>query len=259
MRENHFFYADLAGNAYLENEERFILIEGRGQKDLPTFEKEAFFTPAFMRLVFAYLINPDLLNFSYREQKDQSGVGLGTISQHLPKLEQAGYIKKGTNQKWEWENLPGLAERWIDTYPQMLLPQLGIGQYKLSRAYSSYDDWRNWFTPNSDLQWGAEPAGAWMTDYLQPALYTIYTRLPKRELMKKLKLIPDNQGPIYVRDSFWPESLSTPLPTVPPILVYADLMASKDGRNRQIANMIHERYHTNLFPTSGQTRFQNPV
>jgi hypothetical protein len=57
------------------------------------------------------------------------------------------------------------------------------------------------------------------------------------------KLRADPQGDIEILDAFWDFEDEKPMPeTVPPLLAYADLIATLDPRNLEAAKLIHERY-----------------
>ena len=59
--------------------------------------------------------------------------------------------------------------------------------------------------------------------------------------MQSLKLLPDNDGNIEVLKLFWKvENNYRVKPIVPPLLIYADLMGSRIGRNIETAKMILE-------------------
>jgi hypothetical protein len=66
------------------------------------------------------------------------------------------------------------------------------------------------------------------------------------DLVKRHRLRPDPEGPIQILEKFWqfaPVTTSeTPPGVAPPLLVYADLLASRDPRNAEVAQMIKEKY-----------------
>ena len=50
-------------------------------------------------------------------------------------------------------------------------------------------------------------------------------------------------GEIEILDAFWNFDDNQPMtPTVPPLLAYADLIATLDPRNLEAAKLIHDRY-----------------
>ena len=62
-------------------------------------------------------------------------------------------------------------------------------------------------------------------------------------LVKQHRLRADPQGTIEILDAFWNFQLEGPQPDlVPPLLVYADLMATLDPRNLEVAKRIREQH-----------------
>jgi len=102
------------------------------------------------------------------------------------------------------------------------------------------DQWEQ--LPNADFYWGAETAGAVLTNHLHPEVFTIYTKQPKIILMKNLRLVPDPAGNVEILDVFWHDQLNYKQGLVPPLLAYADLVTSLDSRNREIADRIRQQY-----------------
>lgn len=111
------------------------------------------------------------------------------------------------------------------------------------------------------MWWGGEPAAAIMTDYLRPGVLTIYTeRLPAKFIHEhRLTKVPnDNRGrleaTVEVRKPFWgtalqqhydelglPNTLGQPKRNVPPVLVYADLLATGDARCIETAEGLYDK------------------
>ena len=68
-----------------------------------------------------------------------------------------------------------------------------------------------------------------------------YGRRPNR-------LRADAQGDIEILDAFWNLPPTTDYPdVVPPILAYADLIATLDPRNIEVAKLIREKYIDDAF------------
>ncbi len=88
-----------------------------------------------------------------------------------------------------------------------------------------------------------------LTEYLKPEKITIYTRQPLGDLMLKNKIRKDPKGNIEVFEVFWKfEYEWTYKNLVPPILIYADLMATGDQSHyRLIQDMRDKKYHQNDF------------
>jgi hypothetical protein len=94
-------------------------------------------------------------------------------------------------------------------------------------------------------------AAARLTNHLKPAAATIYleparAREALATLVQEHRLRADPQGTVEILDAFWnlPEvpKKDTPQALVPALLVYADLMATLDPRNLEVAKRIREQY-----------------
>jgi hypothetical protein len=85
-----------------------------------------------------------------------------------------------------------------------------------------------------------------LTGYLKPNAVTLYMR-PKNLRQNLTKLVVDNKlraapnGEIEVLEAFWDFEMDGPADRVPPLLVYADLLATMDPRNFTVGQMILEQ------------------
>src|SRR5262249_26873816 len=101
--------------------------------------------------------------------------------------------------------------------------------------------------------WGGEVAASKLTDHLKPATYTVYLRPDTDQatiptLVKEHRLRADLQGNVEFLDAFWNFQMKAEdLDTVPPVLVYADLMATLDARNLNVAKRIRDEYIKRAF------------
>ena len=87
--------------------------------------------------------------------------------------------------------------------------------------------------------WGGEPAADLLTDYLKPEEFTIYTNETQQEIIKRYRWVPDDNGEIYGYKKFWNNDIGNKAPA---LLVYAELMETKDSRCIETANLIYEQY-----------------
>ena len=68
-------------------------------------------------------------------------------------------------------------------------------------------------------------------------------RRPVNNLIIDLKLRQDRNGDIELREKFWEfDTEGTDRAVVPPLLVYADLLATGDTRNIETAKVIYSDY-----------------
>jgi hypothetical protein len=94
---------------------------------------------------------------------------------------------------------------------------------------------------------GGEIAAAKLTWHLKPEGYTIYSDHLPGKLIYKFKFQKDPKGNVEFLTPFWTfgwELAENGL--VPPLLIYADLMATGDARAIEAAEIIYDNYLTRL-------------
>jgi len=250
-RELNLQYIDAAGNVYLQNPGLYILVKGQRpiEEDHDTKDQEGkrAGTATNLRVFFALLCKPKLLNAPYREINKIAGVALGAIGWIFFDLNARGYVTggKGKGDRILLEQQK-LTQEWVTNYPIKLRPKLNPRRFRAPTT----DWWRNLDVTQYGAQWGAEVAADKLTGHLRPHAFTLYFHEENRQknltkLVVDHKLRPDTQGDIETLDAFWDFEDEKPmLETVPPLLVYADLIATLDPRNLETAKLIYEQYDT---------------
>jgi hypothetical protein len=249
-RELDLQFIDATGNAYLRGPGLFVLVKGQRpieRNELLLIEPEGkrVGTATHLRVIFALLCKPELLNAPYREIVKVAGVALGTIGWVFYDLTDRGFTtggkRKGDRVMLERKKL---IEEWITTYPIKLRPKLNPRRFKAPEP----NWWKVVGITKYGAQWGAEVAAEKLTGYLRPNTVTIYLHKEKGQhnltrLIAENRLRPDAEGDIEILDAFWNFDDEQPMmQTVPPLLAYADLIATLDPRNIEAAKLIHERY-----------------
>jgi hypothetical protein len=208
-------------------------------------------TPTALKAVFALLCRPDLINAPYRDIKQAAGIALGAVGWVFFDLNARGYTTggkgKGDRRILERQRL---IDEWVTNYPIKLRPKLNPKRFHAPDPA--------WWHPvditQYNAQWGGEVAADKLTGHLKPNTVTIYMRPENaRQNLTKLvvdhKLRADPKGEIEVLETFWdfPPTDNRP-DVVPPLLVYADLLATMDPRNHETARIIHEEQIRGLDP-----------
>jgi hypothetical protein len=239
-------FLDTAGNAYLEYPGVFIWVKGQKPAEpvVPPALGRAF-QPTSLQVLFALLCNPALINRPYRELGVMAGVAHGTVGWVIPDLQQQGFVAglKGKRGRRRLFNLERLLAQWVDAYARQLRPRTLIGRYYVP----TFEGWRDWPLAQYGALWGGEPAGALLTDYLRPGELTIYAdKLPtvlaaQQRFMRAAE--PGQTAVVEVRRKFWNFPTEADRADVtPPVLVYADLLATGDGRCIETAKMIYDAH-----------------
>lgn len=242
-------FIDLAGNAYINEPGLFILIKGQKQNlfqnnQLNYFKGGNALTPTNLRMVFALLCNPKLLNAPYREIAKVAGIALGAVGWGFTDFAHRGLTLGGTPKGNRVLIQPEkLTQEWVTNYPIKLRPKLNPQRFRTNNP----DWWKNIDVRNYKAQWGGEVAADKLTNYLKPNFFTLYihvkdARKKFAELIVDNRLIPDPKGNIEILEAFWDFDDADFFPEIVPVLlVYADLVASNDPRNLETAKMIYDR------------------
>ncbi len=244
-------FIDTAGNAFLEQPGLFIWVNGRKPLTKPVHESVGrAFQSNGLKVVFTLLCNPAWINRPYRELAVQAEVAHGTVGVVMADLQRAGFMAdvKGQRGTRRLFNAKKLLDQWVDAYVRTLRPKTLLGRYYVQ----GIDGWKDWPLAAHAAQWGGEPAGALLTDYLHPGELTIYAdRLPTL-LAAQHKFLKDPQPGhntvVEVRRRFWrfsgdPHHANL----VPPILIYADLLAIGDARCIETAKLVYQVDVARLF------------
>lgn len=136
-----------------------------------------------------------------------------------------------------------LLDEWVANYPTILRPRLQPRRF----AAPSADWWRALRAEDLaafDACWGGEVAALALLpgSELSGEPQTLYMR-PARmaqgihALTSRYRLKPQPNGPIEILEAFWDASIDDPTRPglAPPVLVYADLMASLQPTNLEVA------------------------
>ena len=237
-------FIDTVGNAYLRAPGLYIFVRGERPPALPAMGTRGAGTATALRIVFVLLCKPELLKAPYREIVAAAGVALGAVGWVFFDLQGRGYITGGLRKRNRRLLEPArLLDEWVTNFPIKLRPKLN------PRRFQAPDPgWWQQARLEAGARWGGEVAATKLTDYLKPATCTIYldpknARETLATLVKQHRLRADPQGNVEILDAFWnfqPEG--TPPDLVPPLLVYADLMATLDPRNLEVAKRIRAQY-----------------
>lgn len=241
LQEKGIAYLETNGNAFLQNPPLYIHIDTHPpiRKDKPVTNRA--FTKTGLKAVFHFLNNKDAINDNFRKIAADTGIALGNIKYIIDGLTEAGYILKANRNDIRLKNITTLLERWIAGYRETLKPSLFTGTFRFPDK-QAIQNWRSLNLQLIDAAWGGEPAGDLLTDYLKANHLQLYTPLPKNQVMQQWKLIPDKNGELEVYKQFWQKTTEVPAQTVPPLLIYTDLLITEDPRCIETAERIYKKY-----------------
>lgn len=244
LRARGIWYADMAGNAYLRHDGLVIDVRGRRGDRSENYERHADtlpanpFTPKRAQVGLALLSSPGLESAPIREIAERAGSSVGMAKDTLDTLKTAGFIEQ-LGQERRLIRAEELLNLWVSAYPTGL-----ARSSTLLRAQGEAENW----SPPPGIEFAISGEQAVGSVIRNPETLTIYVhgyvqndgkRGPPRELMIENRWRRDGHGNIIIRELFWRD-----LPgihgagTAPPVLVYADLLASKESRQAEVAREI---------------------
>ncbi|MDE2002487.1 MAG: hypothetical protein KGJ25_03035 [Betaproteobacteria bacterium] len=230
-------FVDAAGNAYLDQPP--LLVWVKGEKPAATTHgyqpRGRAFQASGLQVLFALICNPEWVDLPYREIAQRANVAHGTVGWVMAELPKLGYVAEMRGKRRLLQRAR-LLQQWAEFYPHTLRPRLFLGRY--------HADTLEWWDKIDPTKYGAvlggEPAGGRITGFLRPGTATFYAEKIDPRLLVDLRLRTDAAGNVEIYRRFWTfEAAEAALAPAP--LVYADLMATGDGRCIETAKLIHEQ------------------
>ncbi len=190
-----------------------------------------------MKVIFVLLCDQGLADATYREIARAAQVSFGTVGPVIKDLENRGHLVQRVRRK-TLANTRELMEAWVTRYPDALRPKLFRNRYQADVDLLQALDLRG-----LKAFWGAEVAAQRFTEYLKPEHFTIYMHGDAKPLLTQARLRLDLNGNTELLQAFWNLPANPAHPDlVPPLLAYADLMATQDGRNLETAHILYEQF-----------------
>jgi len=241
-------FIDTAGNAYVKTPGVYVYVNGQPRPAEINSARFPATRVAGLQITFALLARPELVRAPYRELATAAAVALGAVTPVMRDLEARGLLSGSPIRRLL--DPRRLVEEFATHYPIALRPKLHPRRFEgrpeeLDRAALK----------PLEAYWGGEPAAERLTDFLRRGTFTIYTRKAPGRLVAALRLRASISGNVEVLDAFWNfEPDPKRADVAPAVLVYADLLATRDGRNVEAADMIYERHIEPAFQTRQAAR-----
>ncbi|MCU0355112.1 MAG: type IV toxin-antitoxin system AbiEi family antitoxin [Cytophagales bacterium] len=246
LRNDGIGYLDMAGNVFLRTAKHHVWIEGHKAEKTQTEKPNRAFSATGLKVIYLLLTDDQLVNQPQRMIAEAAGVALGNINYILNGLREQKFLIQKIRKAFMLVNRKQLLDKWLIGFEERLKPTLHIGNFRLLRN-EDYNQWKNIPLQKHQAFWGGEPAGALITGYLLPEIFTIYTEETRNDLIKNYRLVPDTNGNIRVYKKFWKGKETFNETVVHPLLAYTDLMNTGDRRNTETAQKIYDELLHNRF------------
>jgi hypothetical protein len=203
---------------------------------------------AGIRIIFALLVQPDLLNRPTRALAEAADVAPATAADRLARLREERLIL-GVGQNVKLTEPHRLHELWLKGYETLLRPKLLIGRYRI-RAVDPREAERVIEKALGDHQtwgFGAGAAAHRLIGFYRGRDTVVHVEKGDIDLAKKLQALPARDGPITVLQAPGPLAFHEDLPnTVVPQLVHAELLIAGDKRAREAAVELQRAYSSEI-------------
>jgi hypothetical protein len=242
FRARGIWYVDESGNAYLR--QQALVVDVRGRRGGTSTSQDRHlevgptnpFTPKRAQVGLALLSSPGLAAAPFREIADRAGVSLGMAKSTLDTLAIAGFVEQvGSHRRLI--RADELLNLWVAAYPG--------GLAKANTLLVARGEIDNW-SPPYGIDFAVSGEQALKGEIRNPATLVLYVhsyvhtdggRRPPRELMMENRWGRDPHGNIVIRELFWRDLPSfSNVGTAPAVLVYADLIASREPRQIEVAH-----------------------
>jgi len=239
-------FVDLAGNIHLNLEPHYhwtVL----GRLEPSRNRKTALPTPATLQVMFTLAARPEAAQWSVRQLAVVAGVSKSKAATARRQIVSEGVFRK--HEYKYWPTNPGtLNERLLAGYRQVLRPHLLIGRFRspdhtakgfLKRLRSISKQARVRYSLT-----GGPAAFALQRFYTGPHT-PIFIDTVEPDLLKKLRLLPDESGPVTLLGAFgdlvfWRREQDVPL--ADPWLIYAELMSDPLPRAHAAAEYLRKEF-----------------
>jgi len=246
LRKRNIAYLEKNGNIFFKQKGKAVLVNVNKPVNLVEKTGNRAFTDTGLKVVFQFLINDKLTTNTYREIAEKTETALGNVNNIMKGLEKEGFLIKLDKERKLLQNKKNLLEKWMVAYKENLQPKLKIGRFRFANE-KNFTEYRKLQFDENTTWWGGEPAGEILTNYLRPGELTLYTILNRNELIKKYRLVPDQNGNVLIYNAFWNTTKIRNKDIVHPLLVYVDLMNTGDSRCHETAKLIMEKHLANEF------------
>jgi hypothetical protein len=183
------------------------------------------------------LCNPELADAPFREIADRAGVSVGMAKGTLDTLAITGFVEQSAAHR-RLVRGGELLDLWASAYPG------GLG--RANTLLIARGDVRNWAPPEGvGIAVSGEQAVPGVIRHPESLVLYVDTggnKLPPRDLILKNRWHRDPQGNVVIRKLFWRNlSDNSDSEAAPAALIYADLLASHEARQIEVAHEMRTR------------------
>lgn len=243
LREAGLNYLDQSGNCHLRIGDHYVAtVEGRRA---PRAEGSRGLKAAGARILFALLAEESLIKAPYRVIGARAGASHKAARDAIARLARTREVMvDGRERAW----LPGgrrsAFERWLGDYDTILRPWLDYGRYRTSdRDPEEVDRTLAEYVARGSCLFGGVSAGYRLVEYYRGSGAVVHISGGVRAFSREVRALPDPAGMLTVLRLPCEAAAHGAVPgTVHPLLVYAEMLHSRDERALAAASMVRAQY-----------------
>jgi len=252
LKEAGINFIDTVGNLFLKREPGlYLYVEGKKPAALLRGKPTRVFQPSGLKLLFGFLLEPESINYSYRNLADANDVALGTVGWVKRDLREQGYLEPIGKNRFRLVRKKELLERWVQGYANPLRPKIFLGEYReLEKNLDAVVKAFRLYALGEGIRWGL--TGGFGADqlihhYRGASLTLFIERWNESSAIKELRWVPVSGGPITVLKAFSPLVFAqwgrvAPPPALHPLLIYAELLYQGTDRDLETARLIYKEF-----------------
>ena len=249
LRKRRIWFADAAGNAYLEVPGALLVYSIGKRAAAPRAAKAHWMSEQGAKVLYELLACGPLVEATYRDVEESTGVSLGMISKLVSGWVKDGILDRRGRGTYEIVHGARLLDMWVRAYSDTLQPKITLGRYR-ALGRSSFAAMIQAAEDEMDLDHitiGGEYAADLLTASAQARSMRLYVPEDERgRVQRAFQLTPAAEGSVEMCEAFAGDigrpSVGMEPRVAHPVLVVAELLASDEARLGKTAAEIRRRH-----------------
>jgi hypothetical protein len=239
-------FLDLAGNIHLDLEPHYhwtVL----GRRERLRSNQTTRQTPATLQVLFTFVAHPESAEWTVRKLASVAGVSKSKAASARRQVVSEGAFRD-VEGKYRSTHPEELTDRLLGGYRQVLRPHILIGRYRPpDRDTGRFIQRLRSVFKSEELRYALTggPAAFELQRFYRGPHAPIFVENVDRPLLTKLRLLPDQRGPVTLLRAFgdlvfW--QVRGKVPLADPWLIYAELMREPHPRAHEAAEVLRKEF-----------------
>jgi hypothetical protein len=249
LRKRRIWFADAAGNAYVEIPGALLVYVVGRRPTAARAGKAHWMSEQGAKVLYELLACGPLVEATYRDVGESTGVSLGMISKLVSEWVKDGILERRSRGTYEIVHGVRLLDMWVRAYADTLQPKITLGRYRAA-GRSNLTAMIEAAEEEMDLDHvtvGGEYAADLLTGEDRARGLKLYVPEDERgRVQRAFQLVPSPEGNVEMCESFAGDIgrvMGGIAPRVAhPVLVVGELLASNEARLGKTAAEIRRKH-----------------